>query len=200
MQDVQEPMTRRQKREKKKLEARKEMWAWIREIIAVVVAVMLIKTFLFEIITVEGGSMLNTLRTGDRMYVSILSAKIEGYQRGDIVICYYPGRTDRCVKRIVALPGDSVEIIQGAVYVNGELQEEEYIEYKALYSYPPYPRKTMDLYTGPVDVHMEQEIELVPYGCTNLRISYIPRARLPLAPMPYGADIWRARMEKKNQR
>ena len=72
--------------------------------------------------------------------------------------------------------------------------------YKALYSYPPYPRKTMDLYTGPVDVHMEQEIELVPYGCTNLRISYIPRAKLPLSPMPYGADIWRARMEKKNQR
>ena len=72
--------------------------------------------------------------------------------------------------------------------------------YKALYSYPPYPRKTMDLYSGPVDVHMEQEIELVPYGCTNLRISYIPRAKLPLAPMPYGADIWRARMEKKNQK
>ncbi len=72
--------------------------------------------------------------------------------------------------------------------------------YKALYSYPPYPRKTMDLYTGPVDVHMEQEIELVPYGCTNLRISYIPRAKLPLSPMPYGADIWRARMEKKNQK
>ncbi len=136
MQDVQEPMTRREKREKKKLEAKKEMWAWIREIVAVVVAVLLIKTFLFEIITVEGGSMLNTLRTGDRMYVSILSAKIEGYQRGDIVICYYPDRTDRCVKRVIALPGDSVEIIQGAVYVNGELLEEEYIDYQALYSYP----------------------------------------------------------------
>ena len=136
MQDVYELMTRRQKREQKKQEAKKEMWSWIREIVVVVVAVLLIKTFLFEIITVEGDSMLETLRTGDRMYVSILSARIEGYQRGDIVICYYPNRTDRCVKRIIALPGDSVEIIQGTVYVNGELVEEDYIDHQGRYTYP----------------------------------------------------------------
>lgn len=56
--------------------------------------------------------------------------------------------------------------------------------YKALYSYPPYLRKTMDLYSGPIDVYDEMEIEMVPYGCTNLRITYIPRAKLPVKPMP----------------
>ncbi|MBR5446403.1 MAG: glycoside hydrolase family 127 protein [Clostridia bacterium] len=70
--------------------------------------------------------------------------------------------------------------------------------YKALFSYPPYVRKTMDLYTAPVDVHWEQELELVPFGCTNLRISYIPRAKLPLAPMPYGYETWKKRQDMKN--
>ena len=57
--------------------------------------------------------------------------------------------------------------------------------YKALYSYQPYARKTVELYQGPMDVYGDAyEITLVPYGCSNLRITYIPRAKLPAKPMP----------------
>lgn len=57
--------------------------------------------------------------------------------------------------------------------------------YKALYSYQPYARKTVELYQGPIDVYgSTYEITLVPYGCSNLRIAYIPRAKLPAKPMP----------------
>ena len=52
--------------------------------------------------------------------------------------------------------------------------------YKALLSYPPYGRKTIDPYYAPMPVHGELELELVPHGCTNLRITYIPRAKLPM--------------------
>ena len=100
--------------------AKQELISWIRELALAVIVVMIIKTFFFEIITVEGSSMVETLRSGDRLYVSILTPRIQGYERGDIVICYFPGRTDRCVKRIIGLPGDVIKVDAGTVYVNGE--------------------------------------------------------------------------------
>jgi signal peptidase I len=90
---------------------KKEIFSWIRELAAAIVIVMIIKTFFFEIITVDGGSMLETLKDGDKLYVSILTPRLQGYDRGDIVICYFPGREDRCVKRIVAMPGDTVKVV-----------------------------------------------------------------------------------------
>ena len=122
------------KSRKKKPE--QEMLSWIRELLLAFLIVLVIKLFLFEIITVEGSSMLETLHNGDRLYVSLLTPRIQGYERGDVVICYYPGRKERCVKRIIGMPGDTVEILSGAVYVNGERLEEDYITHAAGYSYP----------------------------------------------------------------
>lgn len=136
MQDMPTELNKKQQREQARQEVKREMWLWIRDITVAVVVVLLIKTFLFQLITVQGGSMLNTLHDGDKMYVSILSARIQGYQRGDVVICYYPGRTERCVKRLIGLPGDTVKIVQGVVYVNGEELQEDYIGSYAFYSYP----------------------------------------------------------------
>jgi len=125
--------TRREQREKK---AKQELISWIRELAVAVVIVLIIKTFFFEIITVDGGSMLETLHSGDKLYVSLLTPRFEGYDRGDVVICYYPGRTDRCVKRIIGLPGDTVKILYGEVYVNGEAIAEDYLTHHAGYHYP----------------------------------------------------------------
>jgi hypothetical protein len=50
--------------------------------------------------------------------------------------------------------------------------------YKALYSYPPYLRKTMDVYQSPIDVQEKLMLELIPFGCTSLRITYFPRANI----------------------
>lgn len=123
-----------QKEQKKSV--KKEVWSWIRELALALVVVFVIRSFFFEIITVEGGSMLETLRDGDRLYVSILTPKLQGYERGDIVICYYPGRDDRCVKRVIGLPGDTVEVVFGQVFVNGEAIEEDYLTHEATYNYP----------------------------------------------------------------
>ncbi len=115
---------------------KREMWSWIRELLIAVAVVLLIRTFLFSIITVKGDSMLETLQSGDRLYVSVLTPRLTGYERGDIVICHYPGRNDQCVKRLIGLPGDTVEIVSGTVLVNGVPLREDYLEHTAIYTYP----------------------------------------------------------------
>ena len=113
-----------------------EIFSWIGSLAVALAVCLVIRTFLFTIITVKGTSMLETRQNGDRLYVSVLSARIQGYERGDIVICNYPGRTDHCVKRLIGLPGETVEIIGGAVYINGSVLEEDYLDYAASYSCP----------------------------------------------------------------
>ena len=60
--------------------------------------------------------------------------------------------------------------------------------YKALLSYPPYLKKTIDPYFAPMPVHGELELELVPHGCTNLRITYFPRAKLPMEDLHFNPN------------
>jgi len=124
------------KEETKGKKAKQEVLSWIRELAMAIVIVLVIKTFFFEIITVDGSSMLDTLKDGDRLYVSLLTPRFEGYERGDVVICYYPGRDDRCVKRIIGLPGDTVSVHAGQVSVNGSVIEEEYLTHVGRYSCP----------------------------------------------------------------
>lgn len=126
----------REKREKKKKAVIHEILSWALSFAAALALAVLIRMFVFTLITVDGTSMLDTLVNGDKLYVSVLSARIGGYDRGDIVICQYPGRTDYIVKRLIALPGDTVMIDFGQVYVNGEALDETYVVHTNRYSYP----------------------------------------------------------------
>lgn len=67
------------------------------------------------------------LSGNERLFVEKVSLWFEPPKRGEIVICYYPGYTASCVKRVIGLPGDTVSITNGILYVNGEeLDESEY--------------------------------------------------------------------------
>ena len=89
-----------------------------------------------EIARVKGSSMLPTLRTGQWLLVSRLDYRLGSPRRGDVVICHYPGRyMDRWklirqsfVKRVIALPGETVEIIEGVVYIDGAPLQEPYLD------------------------------------------------------------------------
>ncbi|MBR0463164.1 MAG: signal peptidase I [Clostridia bacterium] len=88
---------------------------------------LVLRTFVFTLTRVKGHSMNDTLRDGDLMYVSVLTRRLFGLRRGDVVICRYPGRKERFVKRLVALPGDRISCVEGQVMVNGQPQAQAYV-------------------------------------------------------------------------
>ena len=105
---------------------KKELREWIVSIAAALMVVFLLRTFLFQVIRVDGDSMDATLADNERLFVSVLDVRLSGVNRGDVVICHYPnrGRTD-FVKRVVAMPGDRVYRENFATHVVYDLVKED---------------------------------------------------------------------------
>ena len=107
-----------------------------------VIAVVLIAVGVFFLlrITVQsfvvvGSSMEPNLEDGQRLLVNKVVYQIREPQRGDIIVFHQPnGRQVDLIKRIIALPGDTVEIKDEAVYINGSAINEPYIEAAPLYT------------------------------------------------------------------
>ena len=88
---------------------RKELREWIVSIAVALMVVFFLRTFLFQVIRVDGDSMNTTLADNERLLVSVLDVRTHNVKRGDVVICHYPNRgRDDFVKRVVAVPGDCV--------------------------------------------------------------------------------------------
>jgi signal peptidase I len=86
---------------------------------------------------VEGFSMEPTLHSNQYLLVNKVSYMVGGPQRGDIIVFRFPQDPRRdFIKRVVALPGEEVEIRGGVVYVDGRALDEPYILKKPLYNYP----------------------------------------------------------------
>lgn len=113
--------------EKKKKTVKQEIFEWIKAIVIALVVVFIIRKFFFTMIRVDGKSMLETLQDGDRVAATIIDMKLYGPQRGNIVICTYPGQDYLCIKRVIGMPGDTLQIIRGVTYINGEVYEEPYV-------------------------------------------------------------------------
>ena len=71
-----------------------------------------------------GISMYPTLVGGEGMFTEKLTYTVSAPQRDDIIICRYPYHTEKCVKRVIAVPGDRISISDGAIYLNGERLDE----------------------------------------------------------------------------
>lgn len=104
---------------------KKELREWVISIAVALLVVFVVRTFLFQIIRVDGNSMNSTLLDGERLFVTVADVKLGGVERGDIVICNYPNRDKtNFVKRIVALPGDQVYRDKGVTHVLYETTDE----------------------------------------------------------------------------
>lgn len=109
-----------------------ELWDWIKSFAIAIVIVLLVHTFVFNLSTVRGDSMRPTLEEGEWLFVNKFNYVIGQPKHGDVVILKDPSRTidkkDFLVKRIVAVPGDTVEAREHHLYVNSERVEETYTD------------------------------------------------------------------------
>ncbi len=106
---------------------RKELREWIISFAAALVLVIIIRSFLFTVIRVDGPSMSDTLLDGDVLFVNVLDMKLNQPERFDVVICKYPNRTDQYVKRVIGLPGDTLSVRGGVLYINDQPIEEPFL-------------------------------------------------------------------------
>ena len=117
-------------KEKKQGGLGKEIFEWVKIIVSAALIAFVLNTFIIANSEVPSGSMENTIMTGDRVIGSRLSYRFEDPKRGDIAIFRFPDNEKiYYVKRIIGLPGETVDIVDGKVYINGsdEPLDEPYI-------------------------------------------------------------------------
>ena len=84
--------------------------------------------FLYQPVRVEGTSMLPRLEDRDRLFINKFVYRISSIERGDVVVFRYPRDPEKSyIKRAIALPGDTLRIDHGRVFVNGTLVREPYV-------------------------------------------------------------------------
>jgi len=114
-----------------------EIKDWIVSILIAVVLAFFIRYFIVELYMVEGPSMRPTLQSGERLVVNKFIYRFKAPERGEVLVFRYPRDPSRdFIKRVIGVPGDTIEIKDGRVFVNGELQNEKYIFEQTRGSYP----------------------------------------------------------------
>lgn len=111
---------------------------FVRDIIFALALAILFGVFVIQPVAVEGTSMLPQLHDGERLLVNKLIYYKSSYlqaigfpklERGDVVVFWFPNDPDKSfVKRIIGLPGETVEIRNGVIYVDGKQLSEPYID------------------------------------------------------------------------
>lgn len=109
-----------------------ELWDWVKTIVVAFVIMMLLNLFVFNLSMVKGQSMQPTLVERDRLFVNKIVYHLDTPSRSDVIVLRDPSegveKKDFLVKRIVGLPGDTIEVRDHHLYVNGEQQAETYTD------------------------------------------------------------------------
>lgn len=102
---------------------------YVTSICIMILTIMLVAKFIYLPATVSGVSMDATLKNGDLLAYSLLTKKVKGVERGDIVAVKTSIRGEKMnmVKRVIALPGENIKILNGSVFINNGLVTEGYL-------------------------------------------------------------------------
>ena len=116
---------------------------WARDLVVSVILAILVILFLYQPVKVEGTSMMPSLVDQERIFINkfVYRFGIDDIHRGDLVVFWFPGDLSKSyIKRVIGLPGDTVEVDNGDVIVNGQVLQEEYVrdEYRDHMSMAPY--------------------------------------------------------------
>lgn len=122
-------------------EVKSEILSWIKTIVFAVVIAVIINKVVIVNATVPTGSMENTIMPNDRVVALRLSYYWGSPDRGDIVVFRYPDNEEVLyIKRVIGLPGETITIRNGKIYINDspEPLEEDYLKEDFDGSYGPY--------------------------------------------------------------
>lgn len=130
----------------------KEILSWVIPFALALVVALVLKNYIIINADVPTGSMENTIMPGDRLIGNRLAYLREGPERGDVVIFHYPdNENDLYVKRVIGLPGESVDIQNGAIYIDGAEQPLAEV----------YLKETWMVATGPYHFDVPEDAYLV---------------------------------------
>ncbi len=110
----------------------RKIFEWVAVIGTAFIVAFIIKVFLFQAYYIPSPSMEPTLGIGDRVIVNKISYKLHDVNRGDLIVFENPstesGEISDLIKRVVALPGETLQVLDGKVYIDGNLMIEPYLE------------------------------------------------------------------------
>ena len=135
------------------------VWEWVFVVVVAIGAAMLIRVFLFQQYYIDGPSMQTTLMPEDRVLVNKMSYKLHDIHRGDVIVfdrVTNEVQHDDLIKRVLGLPGETLEIRSCVVYINGVQVEEPYLNPEQTSQIEPSPRCGSHTDMAPVVVPDEQ--------------------------------------------
>lgn len=108
---------------------------FLESIIIAIILATVIRVFLFQPFYIPSGSMEPTLMPGDRIIVNKLVYRYSEPERGDVVVFKYPLDPEKdYIKRIVAVSGERIEVVDGRLFINYELVSEHYLPPGLIYN------------------------------------------------------------------
>jgi signal peptidase I len=116
--------------------------SWLRDLFVSVVIAIVVILFLYQPVRVEGTSMMPTLVNDERIFINkfVYRFGVADIGRGDMVVFWFPKETSKSyIKRVIGVPGDTVEVREGTVWINGKALAESYVtaENRDTTSMPP---------------------------------------------------------------
>lgn len=129
---IDEITSRNKPGEPKKAGWKAELWDWVKTVVVVFVIMMLLNLFVFNLSMVKGQSMQPTLVERERLFVNKIIYDFSTPKHGEVVVLHDPSQDDTkkefLVKRVIGVPGDVVAVKEHKLYLNGQLQQEDYID------------------------------------------------------------------------
>ena len=117
-----------------------DLRSWARDIVVSLGIAGVVIVFLYQPVKVEGNSMMPQLADQERIFINKFIYRFENIQRGDVVVFWYPlDPAKSYIKRVVGLPGETVQVTNGDVWDNGRRLFEPYVpaEYRDRQSMGP---------------------------------------------------------------